>query len=838
MNQPVSISVSVSNKAMRLWEFLYRYRVSLLVVATLMLYAFYVNNLTTNPPGFHLDESLLSYNAYQLYLTGRGEFGPPLPLYIPVLRLPPPHDYLGYAEPVQIYVLAALHFIFPPSILLSRLLSATAIFLTALLLGRLATRMSHRWGVGIIVALTAILTPWLFEVGRLAFSAALYPLALVLFLSTLYRAYLKVRWSLFDSAMLAVTLALLTYTYSIGRLLGPLLALGLLFFATDVKRLKDVIKTWIAYGLTLLPMLVFHIRNPNALTGRFNMTVGIITPQKNLWELAAEFIKNYAENISLQRLIFIGDPNLRHHITDTAPILAVTLILAVVGIVIVAARYRKDSWWRFIVFGLIVSVVPASLTRDPFHMLRLIAFPIFLLILTVPTLVWLFDDARNEMIQRETRQKVMRPSIFRQLIALFTLVWLWFQIVATPVVRRSALVVLLVLTIVQAVFFQIAFREIGPKRGLWFDDSYARVFAAALANPTRPIYLIDGYWGQAYLHGYWYATVQGIDLSNFVHLIDGARPPAGSLVLSSEDKCSNCEMILKDDTYILYKVLTSAQVVPPDSNVFKGGKGDQPGQFEFPHGIAIDSVGNIFVADTNNGRIQKFSAKGDYLATFGQGICKSPKGIIVDADNIFVADSATNRILKFKADDFSLLKEWTEQNEGLYGPLDIAMDADKNLYVADQGRARIVKFTMNGEFLGAWGRSGTGDGEFVELTSVAVDDEQRVYVADARNARIQIFDANGKFLSKFPVAEWSSQQSGWQSPDVLYDKQTRRLYVSSSNTHEILVFEPDGKQLENLTPAPPDKLSGPSSLVVGKNRQLFVLNTLSSHVSAIELGKK
>ncbi len=185
-----------------------------------------------------------------------------------------------------------------------------------------------------------------------------------------------------------------------------------------------------------------------------------------------------------------------------------------------------------------------------------------------------------------------------------------------------------------------------------------------------------------------------------------------------------------------------------------------------------------------------------------------------------------------------MLQEWTEKNEGLYGPADIAIGADKNLYVADQGRARIVKFTPNGEFLGAWGSKGAGDGEFDEMTGIAVDEQQHVYVADARNARIQIFDANGKFLNKFQVAEWSLQQNGWQAPDVLYDKQTQRLYLSSSYTHEILVFETDGKRLEKLIPAPPDKLSGPTSLVVGKNRRLFVLNTISSHVSAIEFGKK
>ncbi len=166
MNKTASRIVSTYNKTERLWKFLHRYRISLLLAAvTIMLYPLYVNHLTTNPPGFYLDESSMSYNAYQIYLTGRGEFGHLLPLYFPVFQSPPPYDYLGYADPVQIYILSTLYFIFPPNLMLSRLLSATAMFLAALLLGRLAMRISHQWSVGVIVALTAILTPWLFEVA-------------------------------------------------------------------------------------------------------------------------------------------------------------------------------------------------------------------------------------------------------------------------------------------------------------------------------------------------------------------------------------------------------------------------------------------------------------------------------------------------------------------------------------------------------------------------------------------------------------------------------------------------------------------------------------------------
>lgn len=803
--------------------------------ASLLLYALYVFDLAGNPPGFYLDESIVSFNAYQIYLSGQGEFGHSWPLYFPVLRLSPSHDYLGYADPTQIYALAALFFVFPPSVTLSRLLSATAMFLATILLGRLATRISGRLNVGLIVGLTALLTPWLFETGRLAFGTALYPFVLALFLLVLYKVHKKQRWPLVDTSALAATLALLTYTYSIGRLLGPLLALGLVLFATDIERFKNVLKTWFFYAIALLPMLVFHLRNPGALTGRFSMTVGIITPEKSFGAILTEFISNYLSNISLHRLLFIGDTNLRHHITDTAPTLAATVILAVAGIVIVLTSPRKNPWWRYILFGLAASIVPASLTRDPFHMLRLIAFPVFLLTLIIPTLTWLTADAH------ESKSGGLEPpeisSWSSRLTSKFDPARDWFNGIATTAFRRNLLIGMLILTLVQAVSFQIAFREVGPKRGLWFDDAYQRVFAAAVADPSRPIYLVDGYWGQAYLHGYWYAITQGIDLSNFVHVKQGERPPVGSLVLSSEEKCSNCELVVKDDTYMLYKESEPDIPASPDANVFKGGTGKLLGQFDFPNGVATDSAGNIFVADTGNGRVQKFSKDGAFLAAFGKGICKNPKAVAIKEDKIFVADGTVNRILVFKADNFTLLEQWNEPAEGLYGPADIAIDGDKNLYVADQGRARVVKFGPNGQVLRVWGTVGTGEGEFKQLTGIAFDNE-RLYVADAGNARVQVFDSDGKFLDEFPVQEWTMPESGWQAPDILYDPRARRLYLSSSLNHQILVFDTNGKKLGKLFPGAPDKLSGPSALAMSETFQLYALNTLSSHVSKIALAAK
>ncbi|MEP6924659.1 MAG: hypothetical protein ABI954_09360 [Pyrinomonadaceae bacterium] len=515
------------------------------------LYILYINGIGNNPPGFYLDESAIAYNAYKIYQTGRGEFGDFFPLFFPFFPLPPPYYFLAYGNPVYIYLHALLYFVFPPSILLSRLFSATAGFFAALLLGTLGWRISLQLRIGMIVALTALTTPCLFELSRLVFEAALYPLALVLFLSALYNAHRKERWSLLDIIMLAITLCLLTYTYSIGRIMAPLFAIGLLFFAGNFKRLKDIIKVWIGYGLTLIPLLMLILNHPEVITQRFD-ALSYIRPGKSFWEISAQFITNYAQAISLRCLLFSGDLNLRHHIPEMGLIYAATFVLALMGIFIVLIYHFKNPWWRFILYGMVVSVVPSALTVDPIHMLRLIALPIFLIVLTVPGLMWLLNNVQNELVESKLLSFAFSASIFR-LSFVTSILALLRKSFASRLVRRSTFVSLLILTMLQIVFFQIYFRQIGLSRGPWFDEAYPRVLAAALASPNRPIYLVDGYWGQAYIHAYWYATIEGIDLSNFVHIPYEQRPPADSIVISTEENCTNCEMILKEDKFLLYR---------------------------------------------------------------------------------------------------------------------------------------------------------------------------------------------------------------------------------------------------------------------------------------------
>src|SRR5688572_12252623 len=151
----------------------------LLILAGIpLLYAAFIYGLSANPNGIFLDESCEAYNAHLIAQTGTAENGASLPLFFQCYT----EGYTQWMSPVLIYLMAGMYSIIPPSTLSARIFSATLVFLAGLLLGLLATRMSGRRIVGVIVAVTALATPWLFEISRLVQETSPLVFSLVLFL--------------------------------------------------------------------------------------------------------------------------------------------------------------------------------------------------------------------------------------------------------------------------------------------------------------------------------------------------------------------------------------------------------------------------------------------------------------------------------------------------------------------------------------------------------------------------------------------------------------------------------------------------------------------------------
>jgi len=127
--------------------------------------------------------------------------------------------------------------------------------------------------------------------------------------------------------------------------------------------------------------------------------------------------------------------------------------------------------------------------------------------------------------------------------------------------RRIILYALLAAAVLQAVYFQSVFRREGGQRGYVFDEAYKEVYDAAVAQPYRPIYLVDG-TSPGYVHAYWYATVEGRNRAEFVHLSEGQPPPMGAPVIGSEANCFNCALIKRSGEYILYRSLSPPPYQP------------------------------------------------------------------------------------------------------------------------------------------------------------------------------------------------------------------------------------------------------------------------------------
>ena len=206
-----------------------------------------------------------------------------------------------------------------------------------------------------------------------------------------------------------------------------------------------------------------------------------------------------------------------------------------------------------------------------------------------------------------------------------------------------------------------------------------------------------------------------------------------------------------------------------------GRYGSGEDQFEYPAAIAVDKSGNVFVTDvwSYTRCIRKFKPTPDgtggidnsgyeFAASWGTysyqpdplpGEFMNPSGIAVDGEgNVYVADRDNSRIQKFKPTpdgtggidnsgyeiDIIWGRMGTDPGEFLC-PYGIAVDNEANVYVTDTLKPRVQKFDSAGNFITTWGETGIWAGQFKQPEGIAVSSEGRVYVTDRGHNRVQVF---------------------------------------------------------------------------------------------------
>ncbi len=231
-----------------------------------------------------------------------------------------------------------------------------------------------------------------------------------------------------------------------------------------------------------------------------------------------------------------------------------------------------------------------------------------------------------------------------------------------------------------------------------------------------------------------------------------------------------------------------------------GSPGMEPGQFQRPRGIAVAPDGTIYITDTENNRVQHLDPDGTVINVWGEfadvangdadgGTFNQPWGVEVDdSGSVFVADTWNHRIQKFSADGkFELMWGYfgqAEQPEALWGPRDVAVDSLGRVYVTDTGNKRVVVFDGEGNFISEFGTIGYEPGQFDEPVGIDIGPDGGVYIVDTWNQRIQLFIdmLEEGFL---PIRDWDVV--GWYGQSL-----DNKPFLSVGADGDIFATDPEG----------------------------------------------
>lgn len=178
---------------------------------------------------------------------------------------------------------------------------------------------------------------------------------------------------------------------------------------------------------------------------------------------------------------------------------------------------------------------------------------------------------------------------------------------------------------------------------------------------------------------------------------------------------------------------------------------------------AVDSKGLIYALTGASQPVSVFDGRGKLVSGWGKGLIREGHGIYIDQDDfVYVADSGDHVVSKFTLDGkllFTIGNRGEHSDTGavrgnfktiqrsagpFYAPSKVTVSPAGDIYVTDgYGNARVHRFSADGRLIKSWGEPGGGPGQFRIPHGIGVDCDGTVYVADRENDSVQVFDAEG-----------------------------------------------------------------------------------------------
>ncbi|MBI4404879.1 MAG: SMP-30/gluconolactonase/LRE family protein [Deltaproteobacteria bacterium] len=313
-----------------------------------------------------------------------------------------------------------------------------------------------------------------------------------------------------------------------------------------------------------------------------------------------------------------------------------------------------------------------------------------------------------------------------------------------------------------------------------------------------------------------------------------------------------------------------------------------------PSGIAIDSDGDLYIADTNNHRIRKVDSNGDISTVAGTGTAgydedgpdatsrklNRPVGVLLDSsDNLYIADSANNRIRM--VDGSGIISTLAGNGSGgysgdgraatsakLYNPVSIAMDPAGNFYIADMYNSRIRMVDMkdmNRKISTVAGKNGSGfsgDGDLAtnamlnSPSGISVDSSGNLYINDKNNHRIRKMESSSHNISTyagngtygFSGDGGLATKATLYSPSGIHIDSSGNIYVADTSNHRIrkvdaggIIATVAGNGLVGYSGdgmATNVKLSSPSGIAGDSSGNFYIADSGNHRVRKVDVNGK
>lgn len=281
---------------------------------------------------------------------------------------------------------------------------------------------------------------------------------------------------------------------------------------------------------------------------------------------------------------------------------------------------------------------------------------------------------------------------------------------------------------------------------------------------------------------------------------------------------------------------------------------DNPGSVRAPRGMDVAADGSIYVADSGNHRIQHFAPDGTLLNSWGSfadsmqgeapgGTFNDPWGVAVGPDGaVYVADTWNHRIQKFTVDG-EYITQWgtfgqAETEFSFWGPRDVAVDSEGRVFVTDTGNKRVVVFDENGKFLSSFGGAGFELGFLDEPVGVSVDGEGKVYVVDTWNQRVQVFAADPtiadslvyRSMMGFEVVGWYGQSL--ENKPYIDVSPNGDVFVTDPESYRVIQFNSAGEYIRSwgTYSAATDGFGLPAGVAVSNDGRVWVSDAANNRL--------